>query len=109
MRHTILTLILALAGCASSSELSTRAQGHMQAAQRAARSGDYRRTVDEQRKAAYLYQRADARSYEERLPGPPPPPGPAPLPLFDPNMQRNGPAASQLESARGQMNQSLLP
>jgi hypothetical protein len=97
MRQTLVTLILALAGCASSSELSTRAQSHMQAAQLAWHSGDYRRTVDEQRKAAHLYQRADARSYEEGRPAPPPPPGPAPLPLFDPNMQRNGPAASQFE------------
>lgn len=97
MRHSLLIVTLALAACASSDELGARAERHMQAAQHASAMGDHRRTVDEQRHAEHLYQQADARAYEERRPQPPPPSTPAPLPLFDPNMQRNGPARSQLE------------
>jgi hypothetical protein len=97
MRYTLLIVALALGGCGSSVELRARAEHHMQAAGQASAAGDYRRTVDEQRRAMYLYQRADARAFEEGRPQPPPPATPAPLPLFDPNMQRNGPAPSQFE------------
>jgi hypothetical protein len=97
MRHTILFVTFALAGCASSEELHLRADQHMRAAQAAQAAGDHRLTVDEQRKAALAYQRATARAFEESRVPPPPPDTPPPLPLFDPNMQPNGPARSQMQ------------
>jgi hypothetical protein len=85
MRHKVAIAMFLVAGCAGSDELSLRAQQHMSAANQAAARGDQRGTIHEQRRAEVLYQRADARAFEEERPAPTPP-GPAPLPLFDPQL-----------------------
>lgn len=89
MRLTWIALaVVGVTGCASSGELSQRADAHMVAANRAATAGDYGRARAEQKKAEHLYQQADARAYEEGRPAPPPPETPAPLPVFDPQLER---------------------
>jgi predicted Zn-dependent protease len=85
--RVLLIATVALAGCASSRQLSRDANVHMADARRAAAAGDYGRARDEQRRAEYAYQRAAERARDEGRPQPPPPDG-APLPIFDPQMQR---------------------
>lgn len=90
MRHLSLVglAVLGVTGCASSTELSRRANAHMVAANESAAAGDYAHARQEQKRAEHLYQRADARAFEEHAPPPAPPETPPPLPLFDPQMQR---------------------
>lgn len=79
-------LALWAGGCASQAELSRKAEWHMQAANQAADSGDWKRATREQRKAENLYDRASTRAYEEERPPPAPPATPPPTPLFDPQL-----------------------
>jgi hypothetical protein len=76
-----------LVGCASSGQLSERANAHMTDARQAAAVGNYQVARAEQRQAEHDYQRAVARARDEGVPEPAPPAG-APLPIFDPQMQR---------------------
>ena len=87
MRYLGLATIVWLAGCASSAQLTQRANAHMADARNAASVGDYQLARAEQRKAEYDYQRATERARDESRPPPAPPQGP-PLPVFDPQMQR---------------------
>ena len=76
-----------LAGCASSAQLSQRANAHMAEARGAAATGNFDLARIEQREAEHDYQRATERARAESRPTPPPPPNP-PLPLFDPQLER---------------------
>ncbi len=87
MRILAIAMLVVGAGCASSQELAGQANARMVAANDAARSGDYQRARDEQKKSEHLYQRAVNRAYEEeRLP--PDPPSPPALPVFEPQLER---------------------
>jgi hypothetical protein len=79
--------MVVLAGCASSGQLSERANAHMADARSAAAVGNYQVARAEQRQAEHDYQRAVERARDEGRPEPPPP-ADAPLPIFDPQMQR---------------------
>ena len=87
MRSSIFAMIVLLAGCASSQQLSEQANAHMAQARDAAASGDYQMARIHQRKAEYAYQRAVSRARDESR-EPPPPPADAPLPVFEPQMER---------------------
>ena len=86
MRSFIVVTIFALAGCASSQQLSQQAETHMSNARGAAETGNFQMAKAEQRKAEKDYQRATARAYDEGR-EPPPPPANPPLPVFDPQME----------------------
>ncbi len=87
MRFLGLATVVLLAGCASSAQLTERANAHMAGARDAAAVGNYEVARAEQRKAEHAYQRAVERARDEGRPEPPPPAN-APLPIFDPQMQR---------------------
>ena len=87
MRFLGLATVVVLAGCASSAQLTERANAHMADARQAARVGDYQLARAEQRRAEHAYQQAVERARDEGRPEPPPP-ADAPLPIFDPQMQR---------------------
>jgi len=91
MRSVIVVTIFAaaatLAGCASSQQLSQRADAHMSNARGAYETGNYQMAKAEQRKSEKDYQRAASRARDEGR-EPPPPPASPPLPVFDPQMER---------------------
>ncbi len=83
MRIFLIATIAALAGCASSQQLSQQANMHMENARGAAATGNFEMAHAEQRKSERDYQRAVARAHDEDRATPPPPQDP-PQPLFDP-------------------------
>ena len=89
MRHLRVLSLLALGvgACASSSELTRRADYTLASADRALAAGDYETAHHEQRRAEHLYQRATAKAWQEGKIPPAPPPS-TPLPVFDPQLER---------------------